>query len=355
MLAEPEDAPPIQLSDHTWWFGESLDRLMTVEMRAAALAHGKIRPLYDAVVTKTGRRSLAMSAALALKDAIQPGDAVLFVTGAGPPPFLPSGENDGPVGSAVLARALALGLGASPIYVSEPHHAGPIAACSSAAELPIRPGEVPTGGYGAWIDIVPADADIASWAAREFDRRQPRAVVFIEKLGSNAKGVVHGSTGIALFPDPVPDFSPVAAEATRRGIVTIGIGDAGNEIGCGLIYDEVRNIQDFAVTCQCECGDGMATTATADHLLVASVSNWGAYAIESALAHLLGMVDLPHGPKLQRRVLDACLEAGGYEALHCSTADLVDGISGESSVSLTQIMGEMVRISLAGNDRGPIH
>ncbi len=87
------------VSEHSWSFGESLDRLVVVEMRSPSLAYGKIRPLHDAIVEGKGRRSPTVSASLALKAAVASRDRVLLVTGAGPPPFLPHGENDGPVGA----------------------------------------------------------------------------------------------------------------------------------------------------------------------------------------------------------------------------------------------------------------
>jgi len=342
------------LSDYSWWFGESLDRLVSVEMRPHAVAHGKIRPLYDAVVAKTGRKSLSLAAAQALTNAVSAGDNVLIVTGAGVPPYLPYGENDGPVGAAVIARALSLGIGAFPVYIAEPHHAGPIVASSEAAGLPVRPTGTPKVGYSAFIDEIDVTGG-DQWAATAIAKWNPKAVIFIEKIGSNEKGVAHNSTGLSDYTPPIGDTSALARAASDNGILTVGIGDAGNEIGCGLIFDDVRRIQDFGAVCRCPCGGGMAASAATDHLIFAAVSNWGAYALEAALAHILRRVDLPHGPAIARRILDACLNARGYEALHCSARDLVDCVDGATSVSLAQILAEMVRLSLSDGDAGPVH
>lgn len=346
------------ISESSWFFGENIDRLVTIEMRSTSLAYGKIRRLYDAAVAVTGRTSLTMSAAADLIARVKPGDVVLLVTGAGCAPYLPCGENDGPVGIAVLARALALGLGAIPVFVSEPHHFGPIVASSEAAGIPIRAEGTPMTGFGGRVDVVPAGVDIATWAREEFDRRSPAAIIFSEKLGGNSAGVVHNSTGKSELTDfeTLPDFSPLAVEAGTRGVLSIGIGDAGNEIGSGVILEAVRSIQDYGDQCQCPCGGGIATTTTTDHLIISAVSNWGAYGLEAALAHLLGAASLPHGPVLERRILDACLNARGYEALYCSSADLVDCISGDTSVSLAQQLAEMVKNSLATMaSAGPAH
>jgi D-glutamate cyclase len=345
-----------EISEFSWVFGQSVDRLVTVEMRPVGLPYGKIDRLLDAARSESGFKSQTLVAAQALRRAVTPGDAVFIVTGAGTPPFIPKGENDGPIGAAALARAVLLGLGAVPVYLCEQHHLDPIVASSEAAGVPIRPdGTEPRSARGAFAECAPtAEADVPGWAAAMFGRYSPAAVIFIERLGPNRRGVIHGSTGISGW-SPMVDLTPILSEATSRGIVSIGIGDAGNEIGFGRIFDAVREIQESGAVCQCSCQDGMATVTCTDILVVASVSNWGAYAIEASLAHLIGREELPQTEHMARRVIDACFAGGGYEAVFCTQRDLVDGIAAETSVALTQILREMVRISLLPPDAGPAH
>jgi hypothetical protein len=77
--------------------------------------------------------------------------------------------------------------------------------------------------------------------------------VFIEKTGPNAKGVHHSIMGTAKNPDETGHAFHLAEAAKARGIVTIGVGDGGNEIGNGLIYDAARQIQPYGLKCQCDC------------------------------------------------------------------------------------------------------
>ena len=99
----------------------------------------------------------------------------------------------------------------------------------------------------------------------------------------------------------------------------------------------------------------MATVTPTDVLVVAAVSNWGAYGIEATLAILLERPDLLHGPVEARRVIERCLEAGGLEAMNCTQRFFVDGISGETSVNMVQMLGEMARIYLERPATGAIH
>ena len=77
------------------------------------------------------------------------------------------------------------------------------------------------------------------------DTYQPKAVVFIEKTGPNARGVHHSIMGSAKDPNETGHAFYLADLARERGIVTIGVGDGGNEIGNGMIYEAVRRIQPY--------------------------------------------------------------------------------------------------------------
>lgn len=333
-----------------------VDRLVTVEMRNRGMPGGKIAPLYDAARAEGGGQPLAFAAAAGLVANARRGSNVLIVTGAGSGPLIPNGENDGPVGAAVLARAVHRGLGCIPVLVCEEHHAGPIVASCQAIGVGMRALDQATAlGVGGAVVTAPVRQDeIEAWARDLLDRLQPTAIVAIERLGPNSKGIVHGATGLSGW-DPLVDLAPLFAAAAGRRIFSVGIGDAGNEIGFGRIVDDVRRIQPHGSSCRCECGAGMATVVPTDVLVVAAVSNWGAYAIEACLAMLLQRADLQHTPEEAERVIQRCLQAGGLEAMFCTQRFFVDGIAGEVSVSIVQLLREMVRIHLEVPDAGVIH
>ncbi len=333
-----------------------IDRLITVEIRNPAMPHSMIAPLYEAARAEGGGDPLTFRAAEGLIREVGPGDVVLINTGAGSGELIPNGENDGPVGAAVLARALLRGLKATPIYVCESIHAGPIAASSEAAGVGIRSLDVALRTHigGAIVSTPDNPDEVAAWSEKLLDDLKPKAIVATERLGPNAKGVIHGSTGIAT--KPITDSSPLFAAAAKRGIFSIGIGDAGNEIGFGRIYDDVRTIQDpWGRLCQCPCKDGMATIVPTDVLIVAAVSNWGCYGIEAALAVLLKRPDLVHTPEVEERIQLRCLEAGGIEAIFCTQNFECDGIAGEAHMALVRMLGEMAHVYLGEHSTGPIH
>jgi hypothetical protein len=103
------------------------------------------------------------------------------------------------------------------------------------------------------------------------------------------------------------------------GRTTIGIGDGGNEIGMGkLPWATIRkNVPQ---------GGLVACRVPTDYLIVAGVSNWGAYALATGVRLLRGVTvdpDLYHVDR-ERELLRLMVNAG----------PLVDGVTGEQSLTV---------------------
>jgi hypothetical protein len=335
--------------------GEYVDRLVTVEMSNRAFPRGITRPLYEAALREGGGRPITLRAAEELVKRVHRGDNVFLITGAGYPPVMPKGESDGPPGVAALARMLYKGIGATPIYLCEPLHADPIMASSEAAGVPVR--DYATAKErrigGALISSPTETSKVPAWAATLYDTYKPAAVISSERLGPTEKGIIHGATGLAR--EETVNLSPLITEAERRGVFSIGVGDNGNELGFGRIHAAAKEIQPYGKKCQCPCQSGNITIVKTDILLPAFISNWGCYGIEAMLAYLLRRPDLMQTPRMAEEVIRACIEAGGIEAVGCTKLFGVDGADGETSVSVVQMLGNMVRITLEDPDPGPAH
>jgi hypothetical protein len=103
------------------------------------------------------------------------------------------------------------------------------------------------------------------------------------------------------------------AARKELGIVTIGIGDGGNEIGMGKIpWSIIRhNIPN---------GGMVACRVGTDHLIVCGVSNWGAYGLAAGVRILrrASVDDDLFNPEAEKALLEMMVEKG----------PLVDGVSG---------------------------
>jgi hypothetical protein len=216
----------------------------------------------------------------------------------------PCGETDGPLGALFLARAFSsLGI---PIVIFTD------AFCLPALEIGLRC----TGLSENSVRILPA-----GWV----EERDPpfssstTHLLALERVGPSFDGRCRNMHGRDVTDEMAPAHRPFEDARSKSPIVTIGIGDGGNEIGMGKIAAATiaRNIPN---------GERIACRVAADFLIVAGVSNWGAYALAAGVA-LLRRQPLPNSlfdSEGERELLRLMVERG----------PLVDGVSGRQTVSV---------------------
>jgi len=158
-------------------------------------------------------------------------------------------ETDGPVGAIALYKALAT-QGAQPVIAC-----GPPLSAALATDYRV-------------IELTARDLDSATTEARrQLDTLQPAAIISIERPGLADDNRYYNMRGEDITPRS-GYFDPFI---TLASCPTIGIGDGGNEIGMGNIAEAIANL------------DIKASKTCCDELLVADVSNWGAYGIIALL------------------------------------------------------------------------
>ena len=327
--------------------GENVDRLVNLDV----LSYGVIGPLYDGARQRQ-EGPLCLRAAEMLKAQVPPGSSVLILTGLILPGHHPYGETDGPLGAAVLARAIALGLSARVIVAIEPELVGLMTALLRVAELQVvdpQTMKAENGRHRAAASVVVLSRD-ASEAARQtaewIEAYDIRALVAIEKPGANARGVYHmvGGTDISAT---VGKGQSAFDEAGRRGVLRIGVGDRGNELGLGPIADVARGLLPFGTECGCPCHGGVADQTKSDLAVPAVVSNWGAYGIATCLAALDERPLLLHTPTLERQLLDTAVREGGVDGMSGRAIPAADGVGAEVNASVVAVLGEIYRAQSA--------
>lgn len=318
-------------------------------MRVPGIVHGITHRLYQAAREKQ-RKPLTYLAGSKLVQAVKKGDYVFITEGAGLLPQLPKGETDGPLGAVGVARALSLGLGARPVLITEDSYVEPLIAAAKAAKLSI--GRKKSRELGSCIlTTYPYDDDGAREAAdRLVDEFSPSAMIAIEKLGPNSKGVIHSVNGTDLS-EYQAKIHHLFEKARKKSIPTVGIGDGGNEIGFGLIHDQARKIHPFGSRCQCPCKSGATTVAKTDILVVAAISNWGAYGVEASIALLLNKFNILHDVKMEKHMLDMCVRAGGLDGLYARPIRYVDGVPSSTNSSFLRMLQTIVSNSMKHFER----
>src|SRR5665213_2978745 len=316
---------------------EAMDHLIIAPISNWTILKGiPLATLYAASRRKAGA-PLTLAAARVLAASLTPGDVVMMLSGFvmrdyGRP------ETDGPIGAAVLGRALALGLGAVPVSVSEDICLPCLEACFATAGLvPAGAADLRRGRNRCGFIGFPVDAAKAQDAARRLlDEFQPKAMVAIERPGAGSDGEYHGGGGFEIS-SFTAKTDVLFAMAQDRGIPTIGIGDLGNELGMGTVAAEVR--------AHIPLGDVIAANLAADVAVIANISNWGAYGVAACLAAMLGNEAIFHDGPQELRLIDACMRAGAIDPVGGQLRMWVDGTDAASNAALVELLRSVVVLS----------
>jgi len=180
--------------------------------------------------------------------------------------FVPRGdvaaaETDGPVGTALLAVSLAACGVAARIAVDSP--------CADAVRVAVA-----AAGHGVTVDEMGVvdrpgiERVIEAWRQAGVSH-----AIAIERCGIAADGRPRNMRGVDVSAWTAPLDDLFLGGSWQK----LGVGDGGNEIGmgklpAGLVAKHVPN------------GAQIACVTPCDHLVVAGVSNWGAYGLMAALA-----------------------------------------------------------------------
>jgi hypothetical protein len=331
-------------------FGIHVDRLVTIEMKRSGVANrGVILPLYEAAYRAHGR-ALALLAAVRLMETVKRGDYVLITTGSGRPPWRPRGESDGPLGTASLGRALKLGLGARPVYIAAEPYLPPVIAASEAAGItPSYDRKVAEfDGFYPTALVRPftlKKEDALDQSRALLDELEPAAVVAIETMGPNLKGVLHSANGHERPSEVATHAFHLTEEATRRGILTVGMADFGNEVGSGVVAKELIELRQCWAKCKCPCGSDPLCHVPSDVLVVGAISNWAAYGVSACLAYLQQDPSILQSPEMERRMGLDCTYAGA-EGEAGMKQPWVDGTSPETQEAVVTMLHMLVENAL---------
>jgi hypothetical protein len=282
------------------------------------------------------------NACRSIAETAQPALAIVtgfFIPHAQPP----CGETDGPLGAIFLVRALQL-LGIKVALFTDDF-------CRRALEVGLQEfsletiipilvlsAESPSFPRSAWErklgrsasrpgreqDATQSVADLRSHAERgnENENMVPHRLFFLslERVGPGHDGRCRNMHSRDVTGEMAPaDWLFDNSLRRTSWSTTIGIGDGGNEIGMGKIPPEViaRNIPN---------GERIACRVPTDHLIVAGVSNWGAYALAAGVAVRRGQ-RLPASlfdVERERELLRTMVEQG----------PLVDGVTAQPTVTV---------------------
>lgn len=326
------------MNENIEYVGEGIDRLVTLDVRA----RGVIYNLYNAA-RKLTNGPLTLTAARRIVKTVKSGDAVIITTGFRVLPQKVQ-ETDGPLGAAAFAKSLNKAFNANPIIVVEEQSKEIMASTLCALRMNVIMNERDFGKEENSVLILgfPFELDAATKAARRIvEKYKPSLVFAVEKAGRNVMGEYHTMRGVNIS-SLHAKVEPLIEEARSKGILTIGIGDGGNEVGMGNIRDAIERFVPYATKCQCPCGGGIAAESEVDLPVVASISNWGAYGIEACMAALTWKTGALHTVEEEKRMLRSCVNAGAVDGVTGKSELSVDSVPLEVHLSIIRILEEFI-------------
>lgn len=242
------------------------------------------------------------SAASAVAATMRPKIGILtgFFVPAGTPP---AAETDGPAGAALMALGFTRA-GLDCRVLTDP-------LCRDACLAALAGAGLANAGRAN----VPVDCGdgLAVWRAAGIDW-----AIAIERCGRTADHTLRNMRGEQVAGIPLDDVF------TAGPWRTVAIGDGGNEVGMGALPTGL-------VAAHVAFGEKIACITPANHLIVAGVSHWGAYALLAALAAvradwrsaLLSALD----PVTDLAILEALVTNGpAVDGVTLRRAPTIDGV-----------------------------
>ena len=327
---------------------EAIDRLITVDVGG----RGVIGRLYQAARALSSR-PLVLMASEELQRSLSDREVVFIATGWPDRTAvdLTIAETDGPAGAAVLARTIHRAFGVIPILLTEEQLVPALREVVASAGFKVLPPESVLRTrhskgpiHAATVLSFPISMSEAQREAKRlFEIYSPGAVVVIEKGGMNESGAIYSCRGEETT-ETIAKVDQLVIEARARKIFTLGIGDGGNEVGMGLIHKEAEEI--LAQGIGRSVPGGFAPNVPTDALVVAAVSNWGAYGVAACLAVLLQDRGVFHDENVERCVLESCARAGFIDGVTGYVEGSVDGIPMDVHLALVRVLGSIVNQAL---------
>ena len=233
-------------------------------------------------------------------------------------------ETDGPMGAAVLGRALER-LGKSPLIATDWRCRSVVSAASAALR-------------GPKVFVASKGRQLLSFGTD--------LLVFIERPGRARDGRYYNMRGLDITDsvEPLDDVVSLIGEVGCKAKV-LGIGDGGNEAGMGNF------LQDLALLLP-EYGRGLSAVRS-DAPVACDVSNWGAYGLVALMSCITGRF-LLHDAGEELQMVMSMLDAGAVDGKTLERGPFVDGLHLSKNGEVISALGGLVRdcLKAAPSDEG---
>jgi len=217
-------------------------------------------------------------------------------------------ETDGPSGTVFLALALKK-LGFKPVIVTDDFTRGFFELKSlETVYMPFDEGE--------------------DWCKKVLEKYKPVGLISIERCGKNSNRDYANMRGVSIA-EKTARVDLLFEQAFGK-IPTIGVGDGGNEIGMGNVASLIAEKLSL-----------LPCVVKTDLLVIATVSNWGAYAITAYLEKLSGKKVFMSYEEV-RDYIEETVKLGSVDGVLKEQIVSVDGFGMETEKEIIDALKEAV-------------
>ena len=167
------------------------------------------------------------------------------------------------------------------------------------------------------------------FAKNIIDQYMPDVIVSIERCGMSKDGIYRNMRS--------KDISAYTAKMDllfSNHSNTVGVGDGGNEIGMGKFHEKIKIAKQLP---------DYPTITPTKHLVISSVSNWGAWGIIAALSLLFGKNLLPDIETETQRIKQS-VDLGAVDGFSGKAEYKVDSFDIEKNMEiLTKLHKEVIK------------
>lgn len=169
-----------------------------------------------------------------------------------------------------------------------------------------------------------------------FRKYKPDHVIGIERPGRGCDNRCYSMRGedITSF---CPNTDLLFIKAKENNIPTSAVGDGGNEVGMGKVRDFViKYVNKGNIICAQFCSD---------NLIVAGVSNWGAFGICVGLC-LLNNNMVMYDEETYEKIMKEMVKAGAVDGYSKKRETTVDGLTYEENLEVFMKLRDLAEINI---------
>lgn len=237
------------------------------------------------------------------------------------------GETDGPLGALALA------------YTLEKLNKAVIMVTDRYSEIFIRAG---LEYLNLKAHLIIFDENKEKRQAEEIiEKYKPDHIIAIERPGRSVDQKSYSMLG-----ENITNFCPntdwIFIKAKEKNISTSAIGDGGNEVGMGKVKCYVKS--------SIKNGNIICAELETDNLIIAGVSNWGAFGICAALSITNNDMML-YDVNIYEDVFKLIVEKGAVDGCSKKRETTVDGLSYEENLNVFEKIREIAKMNINKYDK----